>query len=163
TVFVNEVNSAPTLEPLADQTINELATLTVTNVASDADLPQQTLTFALVSGPSGVNLDSASGVLTWTPTEAQGPSTNMSVARGFENGTASLGATQSFMVFVNEVNSAAVFQPIDSLVVTEGSLLAFMATATDADLPPQILRYSLEPGAPSAASIAETTGLFSWQ
>src|SRR5262249_51462683 len=44
----------------------------------------------------------------------------------------------------------------------EGSLLAFMATATDADLPPQVLLYSLEPGAPSTASVVETNGLFSW-
>src|SRR5437667_448070 len=76
TVLVNEVNSAPTLTVPGNQTINELSALVVTNNASDADLPANTLTFALVSGPAGVALNPATGVLTWTPTEAQGPSTN---------------------------------------------------------------------------------------
>src|SRR5437588_7929786 len=75
TVVVREVNSAPVLTVPADQTINELSTLVVTNMASDADLPTNTLSFGLVSAPTGVLLDANTGVLTWTPTEAQGPST----------------------------------------------------------------------------------------
>src|SRR2546426_1846334 len=43
-VTVNEVNSAPTLLTIAGQTVNELATLTVTNTATDTDLPANTLT-----------------------------------------------------------------------------------------------------------------------
>src|SRR5262249_265002 len=70
-IAVNEVNSAPTLEPVADQTINELATLTVTNVASDTDLPAQTLTFALVSGPGGVNLSAPGRRVSWAATDAR--------------------------------------------------------------------------------------------
>src|SRR5439155_3828 len=76
TVVVNEVNSAPTLTVPPNQTVNELSTLVVTNTASDTDLPANTLTFALLSGPSGVAVHPTTGVLTWTPTEAQGPSTN---------------------------------------------------------------------------------------
>ncbi|HXJ58151.1 MAG TPA: putative Ig domain-containing protein, partial [Verrucomicrobiae bacterium] len=161
-VFVDEVNSPPTLNPIADQTIAELTTLNVTNVAGDMDMPAQTLTFALVNGPSGVNLDDATGVLTWTPTSSQGPSTNTIVVRVFDNGTPSLSATQSFTVVVSESNRAPLFHPINPLSITEGSLLTFMATATDADLPPQVLRYNLEPGAPATASVVETNGLFSW-
>src|SRR5439155_244910 len=73
TVVVSEVNSVPTLTVPGNQTINELSTLVVTNRAGDADLPANTLTFALVSGPSGVAIDPTTGVLAWTPTEAQGP------------------------------------------------------------------------------------------
>jgi len=72
TVIVNEVNSAPTLTVPPTQTINELTTLSVTNTATDPDIPASVLTFALVASPSGMTLDSATGVLTWTPTEAQG-------------------------------------------------------------------------------------------
>src|SRR5205814_7178188 len=77
TASVNEVNSAPVLTVPIDQTVTELSTLTVTNTAIDADLPANTLTFGLVSAPTGVNLNPSTGVLTWTPTEAQGPSTNL--------------------------------------------------------------------------------------
>src|SRR5204863_339776 len=81
TVVVTELNSPPTLTVPPDQTIPELSTLTVTNTASDPDLPANSLTFSLLSGPPGVHLDSATGRLTWTPTEAQGPSTNLITVR----------------------------------------------------------------------------------
>src|SRR5204862_332118 len=64
TIVVSEANSAPVLAVPTDRTVAELSTLTVTNTASDADLPANALTFSLVSAPSGVNLDPSSGVLT---------------------------------------------------------------------------------------------------
>src|SRR2546426_5654963 len=85
TVVVTEANSAPVLTVPTDRTVTELSTLTVTNTASDADLPANTLTFSLVSAPAGANLNPSSGVLTWTPTEAQGPSTNLITVRESDN------------------------------------------------------------------------------
>src|SRR3989454_9518701 len=46
TVVVTEANSAPVLTVPTDRTVTELSTLTVTNTASDADLPANTLTFS---------------------------------------------------------------------------------------------------------------------
>jgi hypothetical protein len=40
--------------------------------------------------------------------------------------------------------------------------LSFRAAAMDLDLPPQTLTFSLDPGAPSGASIYPVTGQFSW-
>src|SRR5439155_22579200 len=51
TVVVTELNSAPGLTVPLNQTMNELSTLVVTNFATDADLPANTLTFSLVAGP----------------------------------------------------------------------------------------------------------------
>jgi hypothetical protein len=42
-------------------------------------------------------------------------------------------------------------------------LLSFVVRATDADLPPQQLRFALGPGAPSGASIDPTNGVFRWR
>ena len=42
--------------------------------ANDPDLPTQALAVKLEQGPAGMVL--TNGVLAWTPTEAQGPSTN---------------------------------------------------------------------------------------
>src|SRR5205823_7907095 len=75
TVTFNHVNSPPVLTGQTNRTINELTTLTVTNAATDGDLPANVLTYQLVSPPTGASI-SASGVISWTPSEAQGPSTN---------------------------------------------------------------------------------------
>ena len=92
TLTVSEMNSAPTLTLPANQTINELALWTTNATAADADLPSNTLTFELVSGPSGLTV-STNGVISWTPTEAQGPGTNTVTVRVFDNGAPSLSAT----------------------------------------------------------------------
>ncbi|HAM72380.1 MAG TPA: hypothetical protein DCM86_12120, partial [Verrucomicrobiales bacterium] len=161
TIIVTESNTPPSLTVATNQTLAELTTLTVTNTASDADLPAQSLTFALVSAPTGVALNSTNGVLTWTPTEAQGPSTNTITLRVFDSGTPSLSVTQSFDVVVTEVNVAPVLAAIGNKSVNEGVLLTFTATATDADLPAQTLKYTLDAGAPAGASIT-AGGLFTW-
>src|SRR5204863_532138 len=77
TVVVLETNNAPLQAAIADQTIAEGETLTLTNSASDSDIPANLLTFSLeTNAPPGAAIDSATGVFTWTPTEEQGPSTN---------------------------------------------------------------------------------------
>jgi hypothetical protein len=161
-VIVLETNSAPGLTVPATQTLFELATLTVTNTATDNDLPAQTLTFGLVSAPGGVNLNASSGVLTWTPSEAQGPNTNTIALRAFDNGSPSLSVTQSFTVIVLETNRAPTLEPIGDQTVTIGAPLSFTATASDGDLPAQTLSFSLGPGAPSGASIGANSGQFTW-
>src|SRR5262249_23530599 len=75
TVTVNEVNNAPTLAVIANQTVNEGSLLTVTASGSDSDVPANTLTYSLVSAPTGASINASSGVFTWTPSEIQGPST----------------------------------------------------------------------------------------
>jgi len=73
TVTVHEVNVAPSLTVPADQTIDELTALSVTNTATDTDLPANVLTFSLGEHPTGMTIASDTGVMSWTPTEAQGP------------------------------------------------------------------------------------------
>src|SRR5439155_188304 len=124
-----EVNNAPALTVPGNQTINELSTLVVTNTATDTDLPANTLTFALVSGPSGVAVNPATGVLTWTPTEAQGPSTNTLTVKVMDNGSPALSATNSFTVVVNEVNSAPVLTVPANQTINE--LTTLVVTNTD--------------------------------
>ncbi|MFM8419610.1 MAG: hypothetical protein ACKOEQ_05735, partial [Verrucomicrobiota bacterium] len=69
----NLTNSPPSLGGATNATVNELAAYTQAMVPQDTDLPAQTLTVSLVSGPSGLVV--TNGVVAWTPTEAQGPST----------------------------------------------------------------------------------------
>lgn len=59
-------------------------------------------------------------------------------------------------------NTAPVLGAIGPQSVDELSTLTFTATATDGDLPPQTLTYSLDSGAPAGASIDASSGVFTW-
>jgi len=67
-ITVNEVNTAPVLAPLADQTVMLGATVNFTATAADADLPANPLTFTL--DPGSVGSITTGGVFTWTPAAA---------------------------------------------------------------------------------------------
>ena len=129
-VTVTEVNSAPVLPVQADRTVAELSTLTVTNTATDTDVPANTLTYSLLSAPTNAAID-ANGVITWTPTEAQGPGVYSFTNRVVDNGTPALSATNSFSVTVTEVNSAPVLPVQADRTVAELSTLTVTNTATD--------------------------------
>src|SRR5207249_3637188 len=100
TVTVNEVNSAPALPLQANFTIAAQTTLTVTNTATDSDIPANTLSYSLLSAPANAAI-SGNGVITWTPTSAQDRSTNVFTTRVADNGSPPLSATNTFTVFVN--------------------------------------------------------------
>ena len=163
TVVVNEVNAAPVLGVPANLSVDELTTLRVTHTATDPDLPANALTFGLVTAPDGVRLDAATGVLTWTPTEAQGPSTNRITVWVTDNGVPPLSATNSFTVVVNEVNTAPVLTTaVRDYTVTAGATLVFASTAADSDIPPNGLTFMLDLDAPPGAAIDRNTGVFTW-
>jgi len=55
TVVVNEVNNAPTLPAQINRTILPLSSLTITNTASDSNIPAATLSYTLtVTNAGGV-------------------------------------------------------------------------------------------------------------
>src|SRR5206468_3458729 len=151
----------PVLASIANQTINEGSTLTITNVAADTDVPAKALTFGLVSPPAGASIDPNSGVFTWTPSETQGPSTNLVTVRVTDNGSPPLSDTKNFTVVVNEVNSAPVLGPIFDKTIKELNTLTFTITADDVDVPTNILTFSLV-SPPPGASINPSTGVFTW-
>ena len=106
TVTVNELNVAPVLATISNQTVNEGSALNLTAVATDADLPANTITYSLDPGaPAGMTIGSSDGVISWTPTEAQGPGTYAVTVRAKDNGSPVLSNTRSFTVTVNEVNT----------------------------------------------------------
>jgi hypothetical protein len=58
-------------------------------------------------------------------------------------------------------NTPPVLDVIDPLTVFLTETVTFTATATDPEVPPQTLTYSLE-GAPPSATIGASSGVFSW-
>jgi len=140
---------------LAEQTV-----LTVTNRASDADIPANGLTYQLVNAPTGASID-ARGVITWRPSEEQGPSTNVLTTVVTDDGVPSLSATNTFKVLVTEANSAPVLKVPDNQTITELGTLVVTNTASDADLPANALTFSLVSW-PAGMSIAPSSGVLTW-
>lgn len=154
-------NQPPVLAGIPNRTVNEGATLMVTNLAIDPDAPPGALTFSLLSGPAGAAINATNGVFSWTPSEAQAPGTNAITIKVSDNGTPNLSATQSFTVVTIEINQAPSLAPIADRVIHQGTLLSFSNTAADADLPANSLHFTLS-NAPAGASIQSTSGLFTW-
>ena len=100
---------------------------------------------------------SRSGSLSWQPTEAQGPSTNL-VAIVITDGAAS--TRKRFSVIVREVNTAPSLTVPPVQVVAEGAALDILLTAADPDIPAQPLRFSLIAG-PNGLAITPS-GRVSW-
>ena len=153
-------NSAPQLAAQNNLTLPELTTLSVTNAANDADLPQELLTYTLIASPSGSAISSA-GVISWTPTELQGGTTNTFTTRVTDNG--GLSATNSFEVVVTEVNQAPVAVN-NSYTLTNTSLTVIapgvLGNDSDSDIPANTLTAVLVIGTTNGALTLHPDGSF---
>jgi hypothetical protein len=75
TIVVQEQNTPPTFAAVGTRRVTEGQRIAFQLRATDADLPAQRLTYRLTRGPAGLAVTD-SGLLSWTPTPQQGPSTN---------------------------------------------------------------------------------------
>lgn len=163
TVQVNEVNATPTLASISNRSITEGQLLSVTNSASDTDTPAQSFTFSLDSGaPAGMTIHPTSGVITWTPTEAQGPGSYPVTVRVTDNGEPTASTTQSFTVTVFEGNQVPQLAALSNVSLLAGRILNITNTATDADQPAQALTYQLIT-APAGMTLNSTDGRLTWR
>src|ERR1019366_5672288 len=81
----NLQNSAPSLVPISNRTGNAGITLTVTNSATDPDLPYQTLTFSVLTALTNAVINPTNGIFTWRPSVAQAGWIYDSVGRSEEH------------------------------------------------------------------------------
>jgi subtilisin-like proprotein convertase family protein len=127
--------------------------------AVDSNTPPLPLTYGLTKAdPTNMIINSSSGVISWTPTEAQGPSTNtiyVSVSNG------DYGVTNSFTVVVEESNLPPVLPVIPDQVVDVPGTLTVANTATDPDIPINTLTYQLL-APPAGATIDPNSGIIMW-
>jgi hypothetical protein len=157
-VVVLESNRLPVwVTFITTRRVSEGSPLTFTVQATDSDLPAQKLIYRLVNGPTGLVV-TTNGVVSWTPTEAQGPSTNR-VRVGVTDGVANI--SQEFDIIVVERNQPPVWTNPGINRITEGLQLTYALKASDADVPVQTLRYTLDQG-PAGLKVA-TNGVLSWK
>ncbi|MFO1477561.1 MAG: Ig-like domain-containing protein, partial [Verrucomicrobiota bacterium] len=158
-ITVFPVGNGPVLPAQTNRIVPELTPLTIVNTASDSDVPAKTLTYQLVNPPGGASIDS-NGVITWTPSEAQGPGLYVLTTIVTDNSLPPLSATNSFQVTVNEINSAPVLPLQTNHTVAELTPLVVTNTATDTDLPANTLNYQLVN--PPSGALIDTNGVITW-
>ena len=148
-----QVVAQPQLPPQNDLTIAEQSFLRVTNTS----ITGTNLTYQLLHPPSGATI-TANGIIAWSPLENQGP-TNVTFTTIVIDDALQFD-TNSFIVTVTEENQAPLLPQQSGRVATAGATMLVTNTATDADIPTNLLAYQLV-DAPSGATI-DPNGIISW-
>jgi hypothetical protein len=103
TLTVREVNAAPVLAATGNRTVDEGSALNFTVSASDPnDTPANAVTLSASGLPDGASFDPATGVFTWTTTEAQGPGTYEVTLTATDNGEPPRTDSQVVVIRVQE-------------------------------------------------------------
>jgi hypothetical protein len=164
TVIVKEINAAPTLPAISNQTVNELTLLTVTNTATNTNIHSTVTGYRLINPPTNMVIN-ASGVITWTPTQVQSPGTNLITTAVTNNNpydlvNPSLTSTNTFTVIVKEVNVAPTLPTVSTQVVNELTLLTVTNSATNANIHSTITGYRLV--SPPNSMVINASGVITW-
>ncbi len=155
-----QTNSPPVITSIPRQSVLEGTQFSFPIIALDANLPDDALTFALDSSPSGALIDPNTGLIRWIPSEEQGPNEFLFSVRVVDRQLAF--DTETFTVAVTELNEPPVLAHINDVVAQVGSETTFQASATDTDLPSNQLTYRLGANSPTGATIDAQTGQFRW-
>jgi len=131
TVTVNPVNNAPTLNPLANVTINEGAsqqTVNLSDISSGAPNEAQTLVVTATSSNPGLipnpivtyTSPSATGTIRFTPAPLAFGSATVTVQVN-DGGASNNLVTRTFTVTVNPVNQAPTLNALVNITINENS------------------------------------------
>ncbi|HUY92566.1 MAG TPA: SUMF1/EgtB/PvdO family nonheme iron enzyme [Pirellulales bacterium] len=116
--------------------------------------------FLQAGAPSGAQIDKNSGVFSWTPDESQGPATYCIAVAAQKPGQPELAG--EIQVKVREANQSPQITAIADATIDEERPYSFTFRARDADLPPNRLTFSLEPGAPEGMQLDPKSGRLEW-
>ncbi|MGA1842202.1 MAG: putative Ig domain-containing protein [bacterium] len=142
------ITSTPTTTALED----DLYTYDVN--ANDMD--EDKLSYSLVLAPTGMSIDSATGLIQWTPTQTHVGNNSVTVEVNDSKGGI---ATQSFILAVQNVNDPPIIITTSLPPGTEDTPYTYGVDANDIDQDP--LTYTLTV-APTGMSIDSATGLIQW-
>jgi len=155
------VNQVPTITstPITTATVDELYIYNVDATDPDGD----TLTYSLTT-PTGMTIDSVTGVISWTPTFDQIGDNDVTV----EVSDGLLSDSQNFIIIVSEAegpgytpppsNRAPTITSTPITTVTVDELYTYDVDATDPD--GDTLTYSLT--TPTGMTIDSATGVINW-
>lgn len=154
-VIAQDVNHPPTITSLPKATATLAKAYRYAAVGSDPD--GDPLAWGLVAAPTGMAIDPATGVVTWTPTADQvgtTPTVKVRVADG-QGGS----ATQTYAIFVRGADEPPQIISTPETRAKLSTAYSYPVVAVDPEGDP--LTYSLV-SPPSGMTINATTGLLSW-
>jgi hypothetical protein len=165
TVVVREVNVAPVLPAQSNVVSAGVASVAVTNTATNANIHATNSGYALTSAPSGMSI-TTNGIITWTPLASQVPSTNtittvVTNTDSFDLVNPHLTATNSFTVTINAIHNGPSLLAQSGRNITEPATLTVTNTAIDTDLPALALTYTLVSPTPIGVNIS-ANGIITW-
>lgn len=158
-ITVNNVNQAPVLDAIANQTVNEGVAITSVNAGDggdDFDRDGDFITYACYYDTTvdgivattnsclsliGVSFDVGTGVLDWTPSMSQSGNYEFRI----EGSDGSLSGDKIFTITVNNVNSAPILDAIANQTVDELTAIATIDAGDggdDFDVDNDALTYS---------------------
>ncbi len=156
-IKVLEINTAPVITTVPKQTLIPGQSWSYKIIATDSDQPIQSLVYSLVgSVPDGVLINSQTGLISWTPTEAKAGADYPLVVKVTDNGSPVASSTTTVNISVLPVNHEPVISQISPQTVILGETLKLQVDAIDSDSG-QILTYSLGDNPPSGLKI-DTSG-----
>jgi hypothetical protein len=107
-------NTAPTLAPISNQTVNVGQIVAASADAADAGSPPPVLTFSLLNAPANASLSkigSTNAAFNWRPHVGNADTTNTVRLKVADDASPSLSATQSLLVTVNPLTQPAITAP----------------------------------------------------
>ncbi|MBX7133899.1 MAG: putative Ig domain-containing protein [Fimbriimonadaceae bacterium] len=152
-------NQAPVLDPIGNQTVAEGSSLSLDANATDPDAGQ-TLTYSLTGAPSGMSIDGSTGVVSWTPSETQGPGSYQITIVVTDNGSPAQSDSEAITITVDEANQPPVLVNPGAQMANENSAFTLQLSGSDADLPAQSLTFA-KVGGPSGLTVSPS-GLVLW-
>lgn len=154
-------NDTPTITSTPVQTAIEDQAYTYDVEATDPN-SGDVLTYSLTTKPDGMTINSATGVITWTPNQADATAGTRNVAVKVEdNGSPVKSATQSFLITITAVNDAPVLTISDCISETNAvEDVEYTCTVTATDEDDTALTFSLV--SPPEGMAISTTGVITW-
>jgi hypothetical protein len=155
-ITVENVNDQPTIISTPSLTAKEEVVYTYPVQAEDVD-SEDILTYELAINPSGMQINSSSGIISWTPTNSQvGDNSVVVMVLDGKGGS----ATQPFSVNVQNVNDAPVITSKTITDATEDEQYTYDVIAVDVDSEDTLI-YNLST-APAGMTIDSETGIIIW-
>ncbi|MDJ0924236.1 MAG: putative Ig domain-containing protein [Acidimicrobiia bacterium] len=153
---VTDTNRPPTLDVASSISGAEETEISFTARATDPD--GDDVMFSLSGEPAGATIDAASGVVTWIPTEAQGPGTYRLTVYATDAGSPQLAARRIVTISVFETNLPPTIEPLSSQISEAATTVEIQVAGSDPDLPSNMLSFSAE-GLPQGLRIDRVTGM----
>ncbi|MEW8349262.1 MAG: putative Ig domain-containing protein [Candidatus Thiodiazotropha taylori] len=157
TVNLGDNDQAPSLAPIADQSIIVGRSLQVQASASDPE--GETIRYSLVNAPSGMAINPTTGLIQWTPDSAQTGSASVAVSAS-DPGLQTASTSFSLTVLNEESNQPPTIAPVSDQSIDAGTAISLALTASDPDAN-EILLFSLS-GTPSGMQFDPISGSINW-